>query len=116
MGLVARGSLEGKTVASANANHTITLFDVATGKSIAALKGHAGAVSSVAFSPDRKTLASTSRDGTIMFWDVASRKNTATLRRTGSSTDVSYSPDGKTLASSSTYGDKTIKLWDVGKK
>ncbi len=38
------------------------IWDSATGKELFALKGHAGGVTSVAFSPDGQRLASGSRD------------------------------------------------------
>jgi WD40 repeat protein len=93
----------------------IKLWDVATCREIANLKGHTYHVRSVAFSPNGKTLASGSSDETIKLWDVASGKERATLTgHSGTVFDVAFSPDGKTLASAS--GDHTIKLWDVSKK
>ena len=56
-------SPDGKTLASGSMDKTIKLWDVATGKEQATLKGHTGWVSSVAYSPDGKTLASGSGDG-----------------------------------------------------
>ena len=68
-------SPDGKTLASGSKDRTIKLWDVATGKEQATLKGHTGAgVVSVAFSPDGKTLASGSEDCTIKLWDVATGK------------------------------------------
>ena len=73
-------SPDGKTLASGSEDKTIKLWDVATGKEQATLKGHTDAVSSVAFSPDGKTLASGSEDKTIKLWDVATGKEQATLK------------------------------------
>jgi hypothetical protein len=67
-------SLDGKTLASGNGDHTIKLWDVATDKERATLQGHIYVVFSVAYSPEGKTLASGSADNTIGLWDVATGK------------------------------------------
>ena len=49
----------------------VTLWDVASGTEIGALKGHGKGVTQVAFSRDGRLLASSSSDNTIRIWDVA---------------------------------------------
>jgi WD40 repeat protein len=70
-------SPDGKTLAVGNGEETVGLWDVATHKSIAILRGHIG-LATVAFSPDGKLLAVGNYDGTIKLWDVA-----AIVRRGG---------------------------------
>ncbi|WP_433174938.1 WD40 repeat domain-containing serine/threonine protein kinase [Actinoallomurus sp. CA-150999] len=105
-------SLDGKTLASAGADHTIRLWDMASRKTRASLTGHTAAVMSVAFSPDWKTLASGSADRTIRLWDLPSRSTRTVLTgHVGTVTSVAFSPDGGSLASGST--DQTGRLWNA---
>jgi WD40 repeat protein len=50
------------------AGNTVTLWDVAAQQPAAALTGHNGSISALAFSPDGLTLASASADGLVRLW------------------------------------------------
>ena len=63
-------SPDGQRLASASVDETVKVWDAATGQETLTLKGHTGAVTSVAFSPDGKRLASASADGTVKVWDA----------------------------------------------
>ena len=56
------------------------IWDSATGKELFALKGHAGPVWSVAFSPDGQRLATGSDDQTVKIWDSATGKELLALK------------------------------------
>ena len=46
------------------------VWDVETGQEMFSLKGHAGLVDGVSFSPDGKQIVSGSHDHTVKVWDV----------------------------------------------
>ena len=48
----------------------LRLWDADTGECAATLEGHAGMVTSVAFSPDRTRVVSGSSDKSLRLWDL----------------------------------------------
>lgn len=94
--------------------HSIKLWDVASGQAARTFKAQADTVSfSIAFSPDGAMLASGEHDGVIRLWNVASGQVARTFTHDARKDvhDVAFSPDGKLLASVSI--DSTVRLWNV---
>jgi WD40 repeat protein len=110
-------SPDGKLLALATKDGTVTLWSRASRQVKAILQGHTGSVGSIAFAPDGKTLATGASDKTIRLWDVAKRRERACLRgHSRGVVSIAFSQDGRTLASGS--GNQSgkggeAKLWDV---
>ncbi len=62
----------GKRIVTASYDKTARIWDVATGRQIAMLKGHHGAVERAGFSPDGRLVVTAARDGTARIWDAVS--------------------------------------------
>jgi WD40 repeat protein len=93
-------SPDGKYLATASADSSVGVHEVATGKRRHLLIGHAGPVRYVAFSPDGQALASAGADKTVRLWEMETGKQ---LRRypgsQGGLSAVLFTPDGKQLVS-----------------
>ncbi len=105
-------SPDGKRVACACWDHTVTIWDVMSQEKVITLEGHTESVSSVVFSADGSRLASGSWDGTVRLWDGNHYGLIGTLSgHTDQVNSIALSPDGGRLASVS--ADQTVRLWNT---
>ncbi|MGH8658856.1 MAG: hypothetical protein ACREV4_10410 [Gammaproteobacteria bacterium] len=115
-------SQDGRTLASGSEDHTVRLWDAATGKAVSQPLGHSGNVRSVAFSLNGKMLASGGGGhdtgnhyarGEIRLWDTAHWKpiGEPIVAHDDAVWSVAFSPDSRMLATGS--ADKSIRLWEV---
>jgi WD40 repeat protein len=90
----------------------IIVWDALTGEKVMQLKGHSGAVRSVAWSPKGEQIVSGSSDKTCIIWDAATGDKVSELN--GHShyvTSVAWSPTGGRIVSGSV--DETLIIWDA---
>ncbi|PMB47141.1 hypothetical protein CEN41_04070 [Fischerella thermalis CCMEE 5330] len=105
-------SPDGKLLAAGDSNGEIHFWQVADGKQLLILRGHANWVVSLAFSPDSRTLASGSSDCTVKLWDVSTGGCLHSLQEHGNEVwSVAFSPEGDKLVSG--CDDQLIRLWSV---
>ena len=104
-------SPDGKYVISGDTNQNGYVWELASGKLKAVLKGHTGSLTSVAISPDGKQIATTSKDRTVRLWqmsDIAASSIITPLyilRHFKSAVQcVAFSPDGSWLTAAGDDG------------
>jgi WD40 repeat protein len=91
---------------------TPTLWDSPSGKLLAKLEGHKGAVTTARWSRDGKHILTGSTDKTAKIWD-ASGKATRTLEgHEGAVNAVAWGPEGRMATAS----DKMVRVWSAGDK
>jgi WD40 repeat protein len=62
-----------KRIVSCAFDHTLRIWDAASGKLALTLRGHDGAVGSAAVSPDGRRIVSGGTDRTVKIWDCGPR-------------------------------------------
>jgi WD40 repeat protein/serine/threonine protein kinase len=104
-------SPDGGQLVSTSEDHTLRLWETATGREIAGFGGHGGATDPVAFSPDGRRLASGGAGYTVRLWEAPSGAPLGVCRgHSGPVRDLAFSPDGKRLVSAA---DDHCRLWDA---
>ncbi|MFO1501043.1 MAG: serine/threonine-protein kinase [Verrucomicrobiota bacterium] len=92
--------LAASTVGTLNPTHDISLWETATGKRRAELRGHSANVWRICFSPDGRYLASGSSDQSIRLWEVQSGRLFSVLRGHGDEVwSLAFAPDSRSLVS-----------------
>jgi WD40 repeat protein len=100
---------DGRLLATADADGTVRLFDVRSGRLLHVLRGHRQAVTDVAFGAGGALLATSGRDSRVVLWDVATGRPVHVLRgHFGAVAAVAFSPDGRWVA---TAGPISAGLW-----
>lgn len=103
---------DGRTAASAGADGSARLWDLAAGRSIGEPMTHRGPVDALAFHPEGTLIATACRDGTARLWDAATGLAIGPpLEHRGAVHDIVFSPDGRRLATAGSDGQ--ARCWRV---
>lgn len=101
----------GGVLASAGLEGSIRLWDLATRRERACLRGHTAPVYAIAYSPDGRTVVSASLDHSVGIWDTASGHRVGTFSgHRHAVLCVALSRDGRVAASGDHSG--AVLLWD----
>jgi WD40 repeat protein/serine/threonine protein kinase len=102
---------DGRQVATGHVDGTIRVWDPATGREVASLRGQGQSIRELAFSPDGRRLLAFSVDGTLKSWDPAANDRHVLLRIPWQATwgDI-LSPSQRLLVA---LKDDASQLWDV---
>jgi hypothetical protein len=99
-------SPDGRRLVTGGPGGSIRLSDLPSGREVATVPAHRGALRGLAFSPDGRTLASGGEDADIHLWDVGADGNSLSHRAAITRghgdfivSDLAFAPDGRALAS-----------------
>src|SRR5262249_11995302 len=101
-----------------SSDHTIWLWDLASGKELRRLPVGRSSIRALAFSPNGRLLASVGSEesgnmtmsGVVRLWETATGKELPRLEKhEGRIGDVAFSPDGRTLVT----GGTGLRLWEA---
>jgi WD40 repeat protein/serine/threonine protein kinase len=113
-------SPDGRWLASGSADNTVKIWDVQTGQEVFTLRGHAGPVFSVFFSPDGRRLASLGySNSAVKVWDLPTGERGELTPRfslghhSNGAWSAAFSPDGQRLAVGGGTADGIVRVYDL---
>ncbi|RPH76634.1 MAG: WD40 repeat domain-containing protein, partial [Candidatus Rokuibacteriota bacterium] len=100
-------------LAATKYDHTVTAWDLATGRRLARLAGHQDRITAMGFSHDGRRLATASKDGTLRLWDVHSGAELVAVSHGHGDevVSVAFSADDTRLVTASE--DNSARVWDA---
>jgi WD40 repeat protein len=108
-------SPDGKKLAAASEDKTVSIWDLTTGKYIGCLSGHTDRIPALAWHPSGRFLISAGWDTTARVWDANTLQPVILLNSHATQVNAAaFSPDGHWLACADSS--HTIHLWDFEKK
>jgi WD40 repeat protein len=105
-------SPDGKTLATGHWD-IVTLWNIATGKRAAVLRGAGRYIDSLSFSPNGRILAGGTDFGGLILWDTHTLHRLQSIKNDGGFvSQAAFNPDGSLIAVG-IYGTGTVFLYDV---
>jgi WD40 repeat protein/tRNA A-37 threonylcarbamoyl transferase component Bud32 len=104
-------SPDGKSIASSGTDFVIRIWDAATMRECAVLRGATADVRKVVFAADGRRLLSADGNRALRLWDVETRKELGRVQVEAQVRGLALSADGRYALSG--HEDKTLRLWDV---
>jgi WD40 repeat protein len=105
-------SPDGTRLAAGNKDGSVHIWNIADGKELFVMTGHAGAVTNVGWNNNGQLLASSGSDSTVRFWNTTNGQLVAAFAaHRGAVNSISFNPGANVFASAGTDG--VLKYWNV---
>lgn len=111
-------SPNGRFALTASGDHTVRLWDVATGNEIYRFTGHSDHVTTIIFSPNSQMALTAGRDGRIFLWSLTTGSLLWTFQQSmrADNPSAAFSPDGNHIVAvvhPIYVGDAIAQVWDI---